>query len=629
MRAMMYRLLVPLVSSIAFISTGIAAGEIHRQDLGRSVKLTILVDKVMQPQAGWVTEEWMVKQAAEAGFNVFSPRRGHDRLDEVKQVTQWCQKYGIYHMPWMRGSLSAPDGPGADGNRLVWASGSEQPLWSINSDEFWKWTNGFIIEYAKISAQNEHLIGVFLDYENYAPGREGNLYSLSYDDVIMHDFARAKGTKLPELDLAERKSWLEKERLHDEFSQFQVNRWRERCRTLRKAVDKFNPKFQFCVYPAPGTLFMVEAIYPEWATRDAPLILADASTYGRASQFLPQSDALEANRQKLLSRMQVPRKVGIPFIYAGGIDPVVKGADPEFSGKNAVMISEVTDGYWIFYEGPAYTEEDHADYWKWFTWANRAIAQGNFSAQYEARETPEAWTLDVFERMTDASAKLIPPEVTGEKIEYVGVKLRGENLLLAAGRAGQPVELVLQNHPVASYKSLLAWELRDSKMAKVASGTIPHRNMGTVSFTPESDGVYLLGISAGSCAYSVVSSTVPVGIYAGDGVSLIYGAERLYFEVPDGVQEFTLTAQGSGTETVRVNVFDPEGHKVATGQTTPEQETVKIRVSAGQHADDAWSMELTRADEGVLEDHSIRLDPRLPPVLSLACKHVFDMEQEK
>ena len=33
---------------------------------------------------------------------------------------------------------------------------------------------------------------------------------------------------------------------------------------------------------------------------------------------------------------------------AGGIDPAVRGADPEFSGKNAVAISEVTDGYWIF-----------------------------------------------------------------------------------------------------------------------------------------------------------------------------------------------------------------------------------------------------------------------------------------
>jgi hypothetical protein len=622
------KLFVLLVSGIAIVLNGLAAERIHRQDLGRGVKLTVLVDKVMQPQAQWMTEEWMVKEAAEAGFNVFSPRRGHDRLDEVRQVTEWCEKYGIYHMPWMRGSLTAPEAAEADGKRVVWASGNEQPLWSPNSDEFWEWINRFIVEYAKISTESEHLIGVFLDYENYAPGKEGNLYSLSYDDVIMGKFAQTKRLRLPKLDLAERKSWLENEGLHDEFSEFQISHWRERCRVSRKAVDEYNPKFQFCIYPAPGTLFMVEAIYSEWATQDAPLILADASTYGRPSQFLPQSDAVEANRRKLLSRMEVPRDAGIPFIYVGGIDPVVRGADPEFSGKNAVMISDVTDGYWIFYEGPTYTKQDHADYWKWFSWANKAIAEGNFNAQHEPRETAEDWwTLDVFKR-TGERPKLITPEVTGEKIEYATVKLRRGNMLLIVGKAGRPFELVLQNYAVAQYKSFLAWELRDSKMTKVASGTIPHGEQGAITFTPEADGVYLLGVSAGRCAYSVVNSTVPIGLYAGEGLSLIYGVERLYFKVPDSVQEFTLTARGSGAETVRVNVFDPEGNQTATGQTTLKQEMVKIQVLAGEHTGDTWSLELTRADEGVLEDHSIKLDPNLPPILSLTPEHVFDTRRE-
>lgn len=137
-----------------------------RQELGRTVKLTILVDKVMQPVEGWVTKEWMIKAAAEAGFNVFSPRRGHDRMEEVREVTEWCRKYGIYHMPWMRGTLGAPEGPGAEGKRLVWASGNEQLLWSPNSDEFWEWTTRYILDYARISAKNQHLMGVFLDYEN-------------------------------------------------------------------------------------------------------------------------------------------------------------------------------------------------------------------------------------------------------------------------------------------------------------------------------------------------------------------------------------------------------------------------------------------------------------------------------
>ena len=73
--------------TIVICAAAYAAPQIAREDLGRSVKLTVVVDKVMQPEAGWTTEEWMVKEAADAGFNVYSPRRGYDDLDAVREVT--------------------------------------------------------------------------------------------------------------------------------------------------------------------------------------------------------------------------------------------------------------------------------------------------------------------------------------------------------------------------------------------------------------------------------------------------------------------------------------------------------------------------------------------------------------
>ena len=400
----MIRVTMVCMATVIFVSlAGTPACAAERDELGRSVKLTILVDKVMQPEAGWKTEEWMIEEAAQAGFNVFSPRRGYDDLEAVRQVTEWCAKYGIYHMPWMRGTLRVPDGAEAEGKKLVWEGGNEQELWSPNSDEFWEWTNRYIIEYAKMSAENQHLMGVFLDYENYSPGGSGNCYSLSYDDLILSKFAQAKGIELPALTLPGRKRWLEQQDLHEEFSEFQINHWRERCRALREAVDEHDPKFQLCIYPAPGTPFMLEACYPEWATEQAPLILADACTYGRSGGFLAHAEALEANLKRLSERQEAAKAMGGPFIYAGGIDPAVRGADPEFSGKNAVMISEVTDGYWIFYEGPKY-QEDHADYFKWFAWANEAIAQGRFAAQHERRETPD--TLGLTELVPEHPEKI-------------------------------------------------------------------------------------------------------------------------------------------------------------------------------------------------------------------------------
>ncbi|MBN2311410.1 MAG: hypothetical protein JXR94_20705 [Candidatus Hydrogenedentes bacterium] len=614
-------LVAVVLAAAGAVEVAWGAEAIDRAELGRSVKLTILVDKVMQPEAGWTTEEWMVKASAEAGFNVFSPRKGHDKLDEVRAVTGWCEQYGIYHMPWMRGTLTAPEGPQADGKRVVWANGNEQPLWSPNSDEFWAWTHQYIVEYARISAENKHLMGVFLDYENYAPGRQGNLYSLSYDDTILGKFAEAQGIELPALALADRRPWLTEQGLHDAFEAFQIAHWRDRCRALREAVDAHDPTFQFCIYPAPGTRFMIEATYPEWATERAPIILADPSTYGRPSRFARQERALAANRELLIKRRVAAEEAGIPFIYAGGIDPVVKGADPEFSGKNAVMMSEVTDGYWIFYEGPTYTKQDHAEYWKWFTWANRAIAAGRFDAQHEARETPENWALDVFAAPGQGPA-LVPPEAGGAA-EYPLVQLRGDNLLVVVVRAGEAVEIGLQNRPVGRYESPLTWEVRNVVGDEVAAGSVAHNESGKAAFTPAEDGLYVIAVSAGGCAYSVTGSTVPVGLHTGDGLRLIRGAEGLYFSVPEGVKKFTIRAQGAGAETVRVNVRNPAGEQVATGQTAINRRDVTIEVAAGDAASGVWSLEVTNADEGTLEDNWIKLDAQLAPLLSLVREQVF------
>ncbi len=380
-----------LIAVVAVVMTaGTCSAELTRHDLGRTVKFKVLVDKVMQPEAGWHTEQWMVQEAAEAGFNVWSPRRAND-LDEVRQVTEWCAEEDILHIPWMRGTLGASlDDEAADGKRMVWASGIEDRLWSPNSDEFWEWTNDLIIEYAKISAEMPTLFGVFLDYENYALGP--NCYELSYDDIIMNAFAEEKGISLPDLPFDERQGWLTDQGLHDEFEAFQVAHWRERCRTLREAVDEIDPEFMFMIYPAPGTKFMVEACYPEWATDEAPLILADASTYGRAS-ILPHQQALKANREKLLERQRFAMEQGDNLLYTGGIDPVVKGADPEFSGRNAAMIMQVTDGYWIFYEGPEY-DGTHPEYFKWFELAHEAAENENWAWAWEKRETPDTFGLD-------------------------------------------------------------------------------------------------------------------------------------------------------------------------------------------------------------------------------------------
>ncbi len=390
----MQRSLIVVLLAAASLAPCLA---INQDDLGRGDKLRVVVDKVLMAANGWVMTEDHVREIAQAGFNVLSPRLGNDDMAEVRKIAALAEKHGIFHLPWMRGSLATKTGV-----KMVWADGSEQDIYSPNAHEFWQWTEDLVLNYARISTEYASLFGVFLDYENYASGSKGgNCYGLSYDTKILGDFAQAEGIKLPALAPDRRYPWLKEEGLHERFEAFQINHWRERCRALREAVDAINPRFQFCVYPAPGTLFMTEAVWPEWATEQAPLILADATTYGRPTGMMPHKEALQANREALSANLKMAQQSGLPMIYMGGIDPVVQGADPEFSGKNAVMCADATDGYWIFYEGPTYTKQDHADYWKWFTWANGKIAAGDFAAQYQPRETTDECGATELVKQTD------------------------------------------------------------------------------------------------------------------------------------------------------------------------------------------------------------------------------------
>ncbi|GMV95069.1 MAG: hypothetical protein AMXMBFR82_48470 [Candidatus Hydrogenedentota bacterium] len=596
------------------------ANPLKREDLGRTVKFTCVVDKVMQAHKGWVAEEWMIREAAEAGFNIYSPRIGFDNLEAVANVTAWCEKNGIFHLPWMRGTLAvAMDDPKADGKRVVWANGVEQPLWSPNSDELWEWMTKYIVAYAEMSAKNDHLIGVFLDYENYAEGKQGNLYSLSYDRLILDTFAEAEGVEIPELATAEREPWLREQNLHERFEAFQIAHWRERCRALREAVDALDPKFQFWLYPVPGTRFLQEAAYYELTSEAAPMVIADQTTYGRPSAFLPEQEALKANRAKLEQYKQIPAGMGVPYLYSGGIDPVVRGADPEFCGKNAVMISEVTDGYWIFYEGPKYTTT-HGDYFHWFSWANRAIAEGRFEAQHEPRQTDEGFVAELLQRI--GTTGFADADAIGKAVDFPASRFRGANLAVLACKAGTEVAIDVRDIQIGQNTDPFTWELRAPSFEKIDSGVIEHGQSGTIRFTPDKDGVFFLGMSSGGCAYAIARANVPIAFHAGEYMGTIHGAERLYFYVGEDAGAFSLRVRGGGAETVRLNVYAPDESLAGTVQTTTSESRAELKIAPKEGAGGMWSLALVKADEGTLEDAGLRIEG-VSPLLSLVPAHVF------
>ncbi len=383
---------VPAVAETTTGETKMTEAAEPRDTLGRSVKLRMLVDKVVMKRLKPATHvhETELREIADAGFNVVVPRWGAENPDEVRRVAAAAQPLGLYYLPFMRGTQVATGDV-----RMVWANGFEQEIASPCADELWDWLREQITGYAKTSLEHPALAGVFLDFENYSPRPgledEWQCYPFSYDREIVGKFAASRGRTLPEKPPVEGgwHSWLEAQGLEEAFASFQIVHWRERCRQLRRAVDAVNPAFQFCVYPSSGSPFIESAVYVEWGTPAAPLILADRCIYGRSRIW--HRESLEGNREKLRRRQAEARARNLPNLrYMGGIDPMTKGADPEFSGRNAAMSACETDGYWVFYEGPAYGRPDHHDYWRWFTRANQAIMRGEAQAFADAeRETAD------------------------------------------------------------------------------------------------------------------------------------------------------------------------------------------------------------------------------------------------
>jgi hypothetical protein len=620
----------PLLAAgiITWIATAvppaIAAGAPDREALGRTVKYRILVDKVMQPTKGWTTEEWMVEEAARCGFNVFCPRAGFDRLDEVRRVAGWCRERGLFFMPWMRGTLAAPKGKEADGRRYVWADGTEEPLWSPNADAFWDWTRRYVVAYGEIAKTNPHLVGVFLDYENYTPLRKPNCYELSYDDIILEKFAQARGIDLPALPLARRKAWLDEKGLHDAFEAFQVAHWRERCRDLRRDVDAHDPGFRFCVYPAPGTPFIVRAIYPEWATARAPLVLADAVTYGNRTGSLMLADALTANRERLLERRQVPQEAGIPFFYAGGIDPAVAGAEPEFSGKNADIIAQATDGYWVFYEGPEYAYEgpdptrDHRAYFRWFARANRDIAAGAFNLWKEPRETPDPElqvVLDMTERLRQAGAAPLAASAPPEDAKAV-LAVRGRHAFVLFAKEGEAVGGRLEVRRVGRYESDCAWILLGPDGARLANGRARLDEPAAVEHTAGREGLYVLVLDTGQNA----ARFRPRGRGAcllGPRVHLLGAQPRVYFLPMPGAKRLRLALETpSPGETARLVLRDPDGEEVAACDTVAKERALVTADVSGAAGGRPWSLDLGKAARGGCEDIEVEFLEGAVPLLA-------------
>jgi len=367
--------------------------EDRRSALGNTEKYRILVDKVLSRgedftnSTDWILQPEHFKEIRDAGFNVVSPRIGGADPARIRRDAQHSAEAGLFYLPWIRATVRS-----VTGTRLVWPNGQEQNLLSPNSDELWEKLSATILEHARISTEFPSLLGSFLDFENYEDDLPDQAqyfcYPLSFDKWIFNEFNSSMGRPNLNISQASRAAWIELKGLVGPFRDFQVNHWRRKCRNLRENIDAINPDFRLLVYPAEGSPFLEEAVYKEWGTERAPLALAAFKTYGRRG-WINREEALTKNRDTVTETLSLLRGKATFHHYLGGIDPLTTGADPEFCGKNASMLAEFGDGYWVFYEGPTYGREDHTQYFDWFARANQEIESGTIELWKQPRQEPD------------------------------------------------------------------------------------------------------------------------------------------------------------------------------------------------------------------------------------------------
>ena len=583
----------------------------RRQELGTPDEpYRILVDKVLMLANKWVMEPEHVAEIKAAGFNVVVPRVGGDDNARVERVARMAMDQEMFYMPWIRGTHVERGDPKL---RVTSATGQYGALASPNADALWDYWRDRILFYARLSRDVPSVLGVFLDFENYDTARIGGgmCYTLSYDEPVLRDFAASQGLTLPDPLPANRASWLEEQGRSQAFHDFQVDRWRTRARELRKAVDELNPRFQFIVYPASQSLFIREVVWREWHTEQAPLVMAEVETYWRREYELDA--ALDRLRVVMEDTRAMLDAVDPSIRYMAGLDPIVRGANPEFQGKSAVLGAEMTHGYWVFYEGPEY-EGDHRDYFAWYRRANDLIARRDFSLWREPAETPNPLDEEIARQarrvaganLVPHSTEPLPPEALDRAFTHrPGASYQ---VLLKRGERIQGELIALRHAHLAdgSVAVIVAPSGEIVGSVRAASG-----QRSAIDLVAPEDGVYGIAVTCGRAKGQLKLANRYVCL-AGPVLTLVGNQPPAFVAPLPGATQIGLRVQGQyPREHLQVTFKAPDGTVAFSGNTSEAKDSVTINLLGETGTDGApWSLEATQ----VVEDFTVDLHSCEPRV---------------
>ena len=196
--------------------------------------------------------------------------------------------------------------------------------------------------------------------------------------------------------------------------------------------------------------------------------------------------------------------------------------------------------------------------------------------------------------------------------------LRGGHSIVAALDAGESFRAHIETRPVGANDQPISWVLVAPDDSVLARGDIPVGESADIDVPVASAGTYPLVVQTNGNNARVTPLNDHAAL-AAPRAGFIYQTSSVWFMVPEGIEQFTLTfhAQWPG-ETVRLRVLDPEGNEAGVEETRQTGD-MELPITVPEGLDGrAWSVVFEPTEEGVMEDYAVRMDPALPAFWALA-----------
>lgn len=312
------------------------------------------------PKPFWYTDKktfyapQVYKNLYNDGFNVIGvpgtmptadPKTLPKRVERFIATGMEAAKYpGMMVYPKITMCWSYPDEAENRYSRMTWFNGFQQELVCPVDDLYWQERIiPLLMEYVKAS-EKVPVFAIMFDWEIYAKNKFRGVYGVCYCDKCWNHFKEITGISLPGLEFEKRNDFLIKKNLRRRYCEVFYEHLKRHGKELRAKTDELNPKLSFWFIPAMGGAFLTN-LGRELATKEAPIVVSNESTYGKPSLAISDDDGLITNLKVCRDDLANLTEEGFPFRYLAAI---MGSQHPDYHGRQAIEMGKLCDGIWVW-----------------------------------------------------------------------------------------------------------------------------------------------------------------------------------------------------------------------------------------------------------------------------------------